>query len=402
MNIEPLRIADPLSLPALDLELQQRYLVWDLYAMGKRRVDLHPFILTEKEHRSAVEVAEKAWRLVHDAGKRALGNAEEAAKYRFHPDTARLAAAAEAGGDDGSVARVDLLLQYDGRWVACEVNADCPGGYNEAVGLPKMARALGATDRDPTHAAATLADALIAKANGGLIALVYATGYAEDLQVCAIVERMVRERGGRTVRCSPTNLKAHPEGVAYRGERVSVLYRFYPLEYMCGQKNLDALIAATQKGQLACFSAFNCIYSQSKLAMARAYAHDAAATLTAFPETYAFQDMSRAQLIAERGEWVVKRDLSRVGDHVYVGALTPADEFAQILDEVAAVSHEQAWIVQRFIPQKPIRTPWGNRLITLGAYVINGAFAGYFARFSPTSHCSHDALVLPVFVREAA
>jgi hypothetical protein len=182
---------------------------------------------------------------------------------------------------------------------------------------------------------------------------------------------------------------------------VSVLYRFYPLEYMCGQKNIDVLAAAVERGQLVGYSSFAHIYAQSKLAMARAYAHDATETLTAFPETYSFQEMTRAQLMAERTEWVVKRDLSRVGDHVYVGALTPADEFSQILDEVQAVAHEQSWIVQRFIPQRPIRTPWGNRLITLGAYVIDGAFAGYFARFSPTSHCSHDALVLPVFVREA-
>jgi hypothetical protein len=56
------------------------------------------------------------------------------------------------------------------------------------------------------------------------------------------------------------------------------------------------------------------------------------------------------------------------------------------------------WIAQRFIPQRAIETPWGPRLVTLGAYVLDGAFAGYFARITRTSHVSHDALVLPVFV----
>ena len=56
-------------------------------------------------------------------------------------------------------------------------------------------------------------------------------------------------------------------------------------------------------------------------------------------------------------------------------------------------------IAQRFVPQAAIPTPRGPRLVTLGVYLLDGAFAGYFARLTPTSHCSHDALVLPVFVQ---
>ena len=62
----------------------------------------------------------------------------------------------------------------------------------------------------------------------------------------------------------------------------------------------------------------------------------------------------------------------------------------------------ERWIAQRYIPQRPITTPWGERLITLGAYVLDGRFAGYFARVTPASHVSHDALVLPVFAERAA
>ena len=57
--------------------------------------------------------------------------------------------------------------------------------------------------------------------------------------------------------------------------------------------------------------------------------------------------------------------------------------------------------LERFVPQTVLTTPWGPRLLTLGAYVLDGAFAGYFARLSTTSHCSHDALALPVFVDDA-
>ena len=58
----------------------------------------------------------------------------------------------------------------------------------------------------------------------------------------------------------------------------------------------------------------------------------------------------------------------------------------------------ERWIAQRFVRQQAIPTPWGDRFVTLGAYVLDGRFAGYFARVTPQSHVSHDALCVPVFV----
>lgn len=412
-RVEPLAVADPLALPSLEQELLHSWLVWDAWVGGRRRVDLHPFVLSGSAHREAVRVAQRAWTLVSDAAARAAADPAEAARYRLHADVERLAAASRAGGDTGSVARVDLLLRDDGRFVACEVNADCPGGYNETLALPRLARAAGLRrGSDPTHVAGRLADRLVERSGGpgspkGAVALVYATGYAEDLQVCALLERLVVERGGRAIRVAPTALARSRDGagVEVRGERVSVLYRFYPVEWMAGQKNIDALVAATESGALASMSSFSCIHAQSKLAMARAFVFRPDEAAEVFPETLAFADVPREKLDAEREAWVIKRDLSRVGDHVFVGALTPADDLRAIVAEVADAEADlgQVWIAQRFVPQASLPTPWGPRLVTLGVYLLDGAFAGYFARLSPTSHCSHDALVLPVFVddREA-
>ncbi|MBX3201157.1 MAG: glutathionylspermidine synthase family protein [Labilithrix sp.] len=432
-------MADPLRLPSLERELVHDWLVWDAWVGGKRRVDLHPFVLTEASHRDAVRVAERAWSLVSAAADRAAADPEERGRYRLHPDVERLAAASRAGGDAGSVARVDLLLREDGRFVACEVNADCPGGYNETLALPRLARAAGlgrgpsasrGALRDPTTIAGRLAERLVSRSGGpgsprGVVALAYATAYAEDLQVCALLERLVVERGGRAIRVSPTALAAAPGGgVAVRGERVAVVYRFYPVEWMAGQRNVDALARATSAGELASMSTFACIHAQSKLAMARAFAHDRAAAAEVFPETVAFTELERGELERNRASWVVKRDLSRVGDHVFVGALTSPEDFREILASVADVERRfeaaaraeakapavpsrggadagQVWIAQRFVPQAALATPWGPRLVTLGVYLLDGVFAGYFARLSPTSHCSHDALALPVFVEDA-
>ena len=90
--------------------------------------------------------------------------------------------------------------------------------------------------------------------------------------------------------------------------------------------------------------------------------------------------------------------MGRVGDEVFVGALFTELDWGWLVDHARALASQgQAWIAQRCIPQQPVPTPWGDRLVTLGAYVADGRFAGYFARLSPHSHVSHDALCVPVF-----
>jgi uncharacterized circularly permuted ATP-grasp superfamily protein len=107
----------------------------------------------------------------------------------------------------------------------------------------------------------------------------------------------------------------------------------------------------------------------------------------------------REQLLRERGDWVVKRALGRVGDQVFVGPLTSAIEWTTIVDEASKRAREgERWIAQRFVRQRPVPTPLGPRYVTLGAYVLDGKFCGYFARLTPQTHVSHEALVLPVFV----
>jgi hypothetical protein len=399
VSLAPLPLADPLSLPDLARSLQHEYFVWDAYVAGKRRVDVHPLFLSEAAHEEAEHVALRAVELV----SRAPSSDGERRLFKLHPDIERLAAAARSAGDLGSLARVDLLLREDGHFVACEVNADCPGGHNETVALPKLARSAGLRRGfDPTNVAPRLADRLVALSGGpgsprGAIALVYATAWAEDLQVVAFLERLLRERGGRPVRAPISAISGEP--LAVRGERIAVLYRFYPLEWLAGMPNVEHLVRATERGELASMSSFASIHAQSKLAMARAFVHDPEAARAVFPETIAFADADPAALARDRGDWVVKRDLSRVGDHVVVGALATDDEMRAAVEEVQELERDgDVWIAQRFIPQRPIETPWGPRLVTLGAYVLDGSFAGYFARITRTSHCSHDALVLPVFV----
>jgi hypothetical protein len=410
VEVRILGTRDPLSDPVLRRELGERYLVWDAHVAGARRVDVHPLVLPLAMHERAVRAAEETARVVGLVAARAHGDSRERALYRVPSCVEEMAAASREAGDGAILARVDLLLGEDGEWHACEINADCPGGHNEALGLPRLARAAGfARCIDPTNVTDMLVRRLTELARGKAVGLMFATAYAEDLQVCALVQRLLAQRGVRALLVPPTALKLRGGELCYRGEAIGAIYRYFPAEYMEGQRNVPDVIAATRTGAVRSLTSFAHIYAQSKLAFARAWAHEGSldeasrASLGAYvPQTLNATSVSRASLEEGRADWVLKRAYGRVGDQVYVGALFDDDAWRGVVDVVMAqLDRGESWIAQRFVRQRAVPTPWGDRYVTLGAYVEGGRFAGYFARVTPESHVSHDALCVPVF-REVA
>ena len=194
-----------------------------------------------------------------------------------------------------------------------------------------------------------------------------------------------------------------------QGEPLGALYRYFPAEYMEGQRNVADVITATRTGAVRSLTSFAHIYAQSKLAFARAWAHEGSlddalrASLGAYiPRTVSATSVSRSELEEGREDWVLKRAYGRVGDQVYVGPLFDDGAWRGVVDFVLTeIDRGESWIAQRFVRQRAIPTPWGPRYVTLGAYVEGGHFAGYFARVTAESHVSHDALCVPVF-REVA
>ena len=171
--------ADPLRIPELARQLTQSYFIWDGFVAGARRVDLHPLVLPDRLHELARSAAEAVTRVVSGVARRALHHSGERRLYGLHPDVERLAEASDAAGDDAALVRVDLLLNAgesagEGEGVtACEINADCPGGHNEAFGLPRLARAAGyLAGGNPTMVVEALASRLAELAAGGVVALV--------------------------------------------------------------------------------------------------------------------------------------------------------------------------------------------------------------------------------------
>jgi hypothetical protein len=417
-EVRALARPDPLSDPVLSRELREKYLVWDAFFAGARRVDVTPLVLSERLHRAAVEVAESTVAAVAAAAERAHADPVEAARYGYHEDVTRLVRASQGAGDRTSFSRVDLLLGEDGEWRACEINADCPGGHNEAFGLPRLARAAGFDDgRDPTTVVEDLAARLAELGRhpsgaAGPVGMIFATAWSEDLQICALLRRTLAKSGVPAVFGPPTAPRLRDGALTLGGTPVRALYRYFPTEYMEAQQNLDDLVAALERGLVRTVPSFSTMYAQSKLAFARAWAlRDALgaehreAIERCVPETHDLAELPSDRLLDDREGWVLKRALGRVGDQVFVGMLTSPAYWKGLVDELRALGAadspagpREAWIAQRHVRQRPIPTPLGDRFVTLGAYVLDGRFVGYFARVTPVSHVSHDALCVPVFV----
>jgi glutathionylspermidine synthase len=398
--------------------LREKYLIWDAFVAGSRRVDVHPLVLSERLHEQAIAAAEAAALAIRAVGDRAHADSVEAARYGYPPDVMRLVRACADAGDRTSFVRVDLLLGEDGLFRACEINADSPGGHNEAFGLPRLAEAAGfAGGRNPTTMVEELALCLAARArdsNGrqGAVGIIFSTAWSEDLQICALLRRALTRLGVPVVFAPPTAPRLGDECLTLDGVPVRALYRYFPTEYMEGQNNVVDLASAVARRLVRTVPSFADMYLQSKLAFARAWAlrdgldpAHRSTIETHLPLTFDVAEIDREELLAHRDDWVLKRALGRVGDQVFVGPMTPETYWRGLIEEIHALDApgmpdgtREAWVAQRFVRQRPIPTPWGDRLVTLGAYLLEGRFVGYFARVTPKSHVSHEALCVPVFI----
>src|SRR5258706_4588536 len=121
---------------------------------------------------------------------------------------------------------------------------------------------------DPTIAVEAVVARLEELADGGSVGLLYATAYAEDLQVCALLKKMLEARGVPAILASPTAPHVQNGALVIGRTEVRALYRFFPTEWMAGQKNVDDIARAIESGRVRTLSSFAHIYTQSKVSFA--------------------------------------------------------------------------------------------------------------------------------------
>ncbi len=377
--------------------LRFTYHKWDTFACGNRLVLTESLVVDEALHREIVEAVEG----LHGALARWEGRiARDAAaleRLAIPPLLHPLIAADES--PPLQCARYDLFPTPDGRLMVSEFNEDVPGGFNEAHGIPELMGDPGAGFR---WEAGLRERFLPAFSEVGPVALLYATAYSEDLQHMLILEWWLREAGHRTVLGSPAHLGGWRRPKVL-GEPIEAAFRFYPGEWMARLPNLGAW--RRHGARLPMMNPIRHLIRQSKLVFSLwrddegVPDEDRALIERHCPRTAPFSEEWVEALRAEPERWVLKEAFGRMGDSVVMGNLVTPKEWEATLAE--ARKRPGAWLVQERFEVAPVPFEGGAMYPALGAYVVNGRFAGYYSRVAPRPLITHEAYHVATLVRAA-
>ncbi len=216
-------------------------------------------------------------------------------------------------------------------------------------------------------------------------------GEPEDLAQMEYTRRLLAPAlagsGWQTVLGDVTNLTLKRRTLHLLGQPLAALYRYYPFESMLGSRGFHDIFEAVFAGRLRLLNGLRGFLPQNKAVAAWLWSHRDDPAITAedrtlierhLPETYWIRDLPPD---FDYRDWVLKQVFGREGAEVYFGdTLDPLD-----------------WLRCRnwgtFVVQRRIRTQavtaigWDGfraalmpRYPTVGAYLVNGRFAGFYSR----------------------
>jgi len=373
------------------------YHKWDTFACGNRLVRTESLVLDEALHLRIVDAVEA----LHQAltrFERSVAPDPDVLRRLAIPEPLHLMIGRERG-PALQCARYDLFPTVDGRLMVSEFNEDVPGGFNESHGIPEL---LGDPGEGLRWEAGLRAGFLAAFRSYGPVALLYATAYSEDLQHMLILEAWLRQEGHPTVLGSPAHLTGRRRPKVL-GERIDAAFRFYPGEWMARLPNTGSW--RRHGPTLPMMNPLRHLVRQSKLMFALWRDHpdtpdeDRALIDRHCPRTEPFAASLLERLRDEPESWVLKQAFGRMGDSVVMGNLVPPKEWEATLAE--ALRKPADWLAQERFDVVPVDFEGGPLYPALGAYVVNGRFAGYYSRAAPKPLITHEAYHVATLVRAA-
>jgi glutathionylspermidine synthase len=371
--------------------LRFRHFKWDTYVCGGCRVLPEAIVLSRRAHDEVVGIVERLHQGLRRFERRVRRDPH--ALRRLAIPEALHPLMAEEEDDTLQLARYDLFPTEDGHWMVSEFNEDVPGGFNEAAGIPDV---LGDPGRGVCWEGDLRSSFVEAFRHHDAVALLYATGFSEDLQHVLILARWLAEAGHRTVLGSPAHLQ--PAWPGWRrprilGTPVDAAFRFYPGEWMPRLPNLRAWLRAGPG--LPMMNPVHRLARQSKLMFALwnempdLDPADRASLALHCPHTEPFEPANVRVLEDERERWVLKRAFGRMGDSVVIGALSTHGLWAAALADAARAPRD--FCLQERFAARALAFDAGRLYPAVGAFLVNGRFAGYYSRVAPQPFITHEA-----------
>ena len=294
------------------------------------------------------------------------------------------------------VTRIDFFPTADG-WQVSEFNDDCPGGYNEALGLPVV---LDPWRPPGTEVPGDLPDALVRLFGGPRpesdpVALLYATGYAEDLQVVRLLQALLTAHGHAAVLASPGHITLDGRQASVLGQTVSRLVRFFPADWMTGLPNWSTIAQLGTAG-VPVTNPLACEATQSKAIHAwlwqEAQGADRRLVERLLPRTAMLDDATARAALETPHATVLKPAFGRMGEGVVLGRESPPDWWRKRVASALRSRRARPYVAQDRFDAVPVETgPGRTATACVGAYVVAGRFAGYYSRLSASPVVAYDA-----------
>ena len=235
----------------------------------------------------------------------------------------------------------------------------------------------------------------------------HALGERLGIPPCARIGDAVLDAELRKVECNyhGTDARRCPQGVrtdsgfevtthgGRRGTGVDAVFRFFPGEWMPRLPNIDVWLKAAP--QLPMMNPLRRLVRQSKTIFAlwreetSLDPQDRRLLEEHCPWTESFQADKVPMLLEQRDRWVLKGAFGRMGDAVVIGSLVTEKEWSDALARAAAAPAD--FCIQERFAVRPLMFDQGPLYPTIGAYVVNGRFAGYYSRAAARPLITHEA-----------
>jgi hypothetical protein len=368
------------------------YLMWNAYVDGRLAALGRPVAIPRRELEELAALSERFARLLEKTIDLVLADPALLPFYSFSPPLRRMIESERRRGPI-TLARYDAF-RTPGGWRFSEFNCDVPGGVHEGAGLNDL---IGG-DRSRFQVVERLTEALCRDSARPCVAVCYASGYAEDLEQCQFLRREWSRVGIRAILCNPENLVWNGRELRAFGEKIDVIYRFFPAEWLQEVANFEELLSAAKCGGLPMINGFTSLVAQSKKTMAlwheRLDLFDAAEReliLGHVPRSESFRADELGRYRRERERIVVKRQFGRIGEEVLMGSHCSDEEWEDWLGWPA--SEPEQWIVQERFDNLPLLVDGETIYGCFGPYVVDGRFAGLYNRFARDGFIAYNALV---------
>ncbi len=376
-------------------KLRFEYHKWDTFACGALRVVPESIVLSVQQHDLIVSMTERLASILRGIEQRVKHDQAALRRIGIPPRVAELIGI--EAESPMQLARYDFFPTPEGGWAVSEFNEDVPGGFNEIIAverlLPKHHPGYRFVDR--------FADSFLnAMPHEGRVAFMYATGYSEDLQHMLILQTLLQQRGQPAVLCSPRHLKSRFGRLTVEGERINAVVRFYPGEWYPLLSNRRAWRRAVTK--IPMMNPLRRLISQSKAVFdlwdqpGIVSSDDLQFLHSVAPATYCFMPSHEKMLLDRPGDWVIKENFGRMGENVVMGSLVTSQHWQSAINY--AKSKPADHVIQRCFGVAPMQFSTGTVYPAIGAFVINGRFAGYYSRVAAEPFLTHQATYVPTVI----